>query len=126
MIINQLCVFLENRAGRSYAVAAALASAGVDIEAYAVADMREFGVMRLVVSDVEKAKGAMADKGMAVIEQQVLCVPCPNETGALARVLGKLSDEQIQVEYMYAFVKGGESWAVVKCNDLAKAEAALK
>lgn len=118
MIIKQLSVFIENRAGRGSVVAGALAEAGIDILAYTMADMREFGVMRLIVSDVPAAEAALANKGFAVIQTDVSCVACPNETGSLARVMKALSDAGIQVEYMYAFQRGDEAWAVIRSSDL--------
>lgn len=118
MIIKQLSVFVENRAGRGSVVAGALAEAGIDILAYTMADMREFGVMRLIVSDVPAAEAALANKGFAVIQTDVSCVACPNETGSLARVMKALSDAGIQVEYMYAFQRGDEAWAVIRSSDL--------
>ena len=67
MIIKQLSVFLENRVGRTREVTRLLAGAGIDILAFSTADMIEFGVLRIVVEDVEKAQNVLKDAGFATM-----------------------------------------------------------
>ncbi|MEE1346434.1 MAG: amino acid-binding protein [Bacteroidales bacterium] len=125
MIIKQLSVFLENRVGRTKEVTSLLANAGVDILAFSTADMIEFGVLRLVVPDVDRAASVLKEAGFATIVTDVVSVSCPNETGALASILAKLADNDISVEYMYALQQGGNARAIIRPSDLDKCVKAL-
>lgn len=120
MIIKQLSVFLENRAGRSKEVTCALANAGIDILAFCTADMIEFGVLRIVVSDIDKAQTILKNAGFATIVTDVLSIVCPNETGALAGLMAKLADNNISVDYMYALQQGNQARAIIRPSDLQK------
>lgn len=102
-----------------------LANAGVDILAFSTADMIEFGVLRLVVPDVDRAASVLKEAGFATIVTDVVSVSCPNETGALASILAKLADNDISVEYMYALQQGGNARAIIRPSDLDKCVKAL-
>lgn len=125
MIIKQLSVFLENRAGRTKEVTQLLAQNGVDIHAFATADMVEFGVLRLVVSDLEKAVSVLKAANFATVVTDVVNVSCPNETGALAKLLGQLADNDISVDYMYALQHDGKASAIIRPSDMEKCLAVL-
>lgn len=126
MIIKQLSVFLENRVGRTREVTHLLAGAGIDILAFSTADMIEFGVLRIVVEDVEKAQKVLKDAGFATMVTDVVSVVCPNETGALAGLLDKIAAGDISVEYMYALQHDGQARAIIKPSDLAKCQSVLE
>lgn len=125
MIIKQLSVFLENRVGRTKEVTSLLANAGVDILAFSTADMIEFGVLRLVVPDVDRAASVLKEAGFATMVTDVVSVSCPNETGALAKILSKLAENDISVEYMYALQQGEHAWAIIRPSDIEKCVKAL-
>ena len=104
MAINQLSIFAENKPGTIYNIAKCIADAGVDIRAMSVADTQDFGILRLIVSDLEKAKNALHDDGCILSVTQVIGVEVPDVPGGLASVLEILYNNHINVEYVYAFI----------------------
>ncbi len=113
MKLEQLSIFLENRAGRLCEVTKVLSEAGVNIRALALADTSDFGILRLIVSDTEKAKHTLKEHGFTVGRTSVVAVEVEDKPGGLHRVLDVLSKEQINVEYMYAFVQQSKKNAVL-------------
>jgi len=113
MIVKQVSVFLENRAGRLAEVTGILADHDVNIRALSLADSADFGILRLIVDDVEKAKGILKKEGMTVGETDVVAVEVPDRPGGLAHLLQTFKDENVNVEYMYAFVKAPSRSAVM-------------
>ncbi|MDA3879386.1 MAG: ACT domain-containing protein [Prolixibacteraceae bacterium] len=103
MIIKQLSVFLENKSGRLNEVSGLLAEAGINMSAFSIADTSDFGILRVIVSDPDKAIKKLREKHFSASLTEVVCLICPNEPGALARALDILSKEDVQIEYMYAF-----------------------
>ena len=127
MIVKQLSVFLENEAGRLNEVTALLAETNINISAFSVADTTEFGILRLIVSDPEKAFNDLKSAGFTVRLSEVICLVCPNIPGALAKALQILSQENIFIEYLYAFSMDDESANVVlKPGDIHKCIEVLK
>ena len=121
MIVKQLSVFLENKTGRLNEVAGLLAGAGINISAFSVADTTEFGILRLIVSDPDKALEKLKDAGFAVRLTEVVCLHSPNEPGALARTLDILSADGVFIEYLYAFSMDKKSANIVlKPDDIQK------
>lgn len=125
MKVRQLSIFMENRAGRLAEVVRLLGVAGVNIRALSLADTSDFGILRLIVNDVDKAVKALRDSNHTVSLTDVVAVEVPDKPGGLASVLDPLSAGGINVEYMYAFVEKATDKAVVifRFDD---AEAALK
>ncbi len=113
MIIKQLSVFLENKSGRLNEVATLLAQSGINMSAFSVADTSEFGILRVIVSDPEKACGALKKAGFAVRLTEVVCLHTPNVPGALAKALNILAGEGVFIEYLYAFSMGKDSANIV-------------
>jgi hypothetical protein len=103
MIIKQLSVFLENKSGRLNEVSGLLAEAGINMSAFSIADTSDFGILRVIVSDPDKALKILREKEFSASLTEVVCLICPNEPGALARALDILCKEDVQIEYMYAF-----------------------
>jgi hypothetical protein len=103
--VEQISVFLENRAGRLAEVTETIAGAGINIRALSLADTSDFGILRIIVSDNEKAKETLKEKGFTVGRTTVVPVEVPDEPGGLHSILDLLSSEGINVEYMYAFVQ---------------------
>jgi hypothetical protein len=120
MIIKQLSVFLENKSGRLHEVSSILGSAGVNMSAFSVADTSEFGILRLIVSDHEKAFRVLRENNFSVSLTDVVCLNCPNQPGALARALDILSKNEVSIEYLYAFSVGDAANVVIKPDQLDK------
>ena len=87
MLIKQLSIFLENRKGRFTEVAKILGEAGVNMSAFTVSENSDFGILRLIVSDTDKAIQALRERLYAVSVTDVICLHCPNQPGALAKAM---------------------------------------
>ena len=120
MIIKQLSIFLENKSGRLHEVSAILGEAGINMSAFSVADTSEFGILRLIVSDHEKAFRVLRENNFSVNLTDVVCLNCPNQPGALAAALRILSENQVAIEYLYAFSVGESANVVIKPDNLDK------
>jgi hypothetical protein len=104
MKVEQITVFLENRSGRLADVAVLLAEAGVNIRATSLADGADFGILRLIVNDTERASAVLKAHGFAVRKTHVVAVAVPDQPGGLASILAAIKAARLNVEYMYAFV----------------------
>ncbi len=113
MKVDQLSIFLENRAGRLAEVTRLLSEAKVNIRALSLADTSDFGILRLIVSDFEKAKETLKQNGFTVGRTSVVAVEVTDRPGGLHNILEILRDSKINVEYMYAFVQQSGSNAVI-------------
>jgi hypothetical protein len=124
--IEQISVFLENETGGLADVVEVLARAAVDIRAMSLADDPEFGILRLIVNDPDRAAWALKEAGFTTRRTPVVGVLVPDRPGGLATTLNALRG--IAVEYLYAFVqKSGEHAMVVfRFEDVEKAVAALR
>lgn len=123
MRVEQIAVFLENKSGRLAEITSIIAEEGVNIRALSVADTADFGILRLIVDDVEKAKSALKAKGFTVGKTNVLAVEVSDQVGGLAKVLRSIEAAGLNVEYMYAFVnKSGENAVLIfRFEDMNKA-----
>ena len=106
MTLHQLSLFLENRTGQLAGPCRALARAGVDILTLALADTAQFGILRLVVRDWERAKAALEEAGMVVNVTEVVAVEVEDRPGGLAAVLELVEKAGLSIEYMYALAVG--------------------
>lgn len=104
MKVEQISVFLENRAGRLAEVIHCLAETGINIRALSLADTSDFGILRLIVCDQEKAVAVLKEKGFTLGRTSVVVVEVPDKPGGLDSVLRLVSANGINVEYMYALV----------------------
>ncbi|MCD8178692.1 MAG: amino acid-binding protein [Tannerellaceae bacterium] len=120
MLIKQLSIFLENKRGRFTEVARLLGEAGINMSAFTVAENSDFGILRIIVSDTEKAIAALREKLYAVSVTEVVCLQCPNNPGALAKAMEIITNVGIFVEYMYAFSQGETAHVVIRPDDLEK------
>lgn len=111
-MIEQLSVFLENKAGRLAKLARALGDAGINMRALMVADTEEFGVVRIICDHPHVARKALEDAGFGVSALQVVGVEIPDRPGGLADVLEALDAEKMSVEYAYCFADVRLSGAV--------------
>ncbi len=103
MKLMQLSLFVENRPGQLKAPCEALARAGIDILTLSLADTAQFGILRVIVRDWERARDALKKEGMVVNVAEVIPVEVDDRPGALAELLGTMETEGLDVEYMYAF-----------------------
>lgn len=113
MQVEQISIFIENKSGRLAEITRILGESGINIRALSLADTSDFGILRLIVNDVEKAKDVLKDKGFTVSKTEVVAVEVPDQPGGLARILHALDSDRINVEYMYAFVERCAGNAVI-------------
>jgi hypothetical protein len=128
MEVAQVSVFLENRTGGLADVVDVLAKNAIDIHAVTLADMSDFGILRIIVDDAEQAKKVLKSAGFTAEKTRVVAVEVPDRPGGLADMLAALRRKEINVEYMYsASVKRGESAVVVvRVDEIPKAVGALR
>jgi hypothetical protein len=125
MLIKQLSIFLENKQGRFTEVSTVLGEAGINMTAFTVAENSDFGIVRLIVSDPEKAKEVLKKHRYAVSVTDVICLQTPNQPGSLAKVMTLLADAAIFIEYMYAFSFGNGAVVIIRPDNLEKTVAVL-
>lgn len=126
MTIKQLSIFLENKTGRINDVTRILGANGINMHAFSMAETTDFGILRLIVSEVEKAVDILRENNFAVKVTDVVCIKCSNTAGSLASILEKLAVQNIFIEYMYAFADGDFANIIIKPNNLEKCVAVLK
>ena len=120
MTIKQLSVFLENKTGRINEVTRILGKYGINMHAFSMAETTDFGILRLIVSEVEKAVEILREENFAVMLTEVICIKCSNKAGALSTILEQLSKKEIFIEYMYAFADGEQANVVIRPNDIVR------
>ena len=123
MIVKQLSVFLENREGRIKDVLEILATNDINLVAISLADTSEYGLLRMIVSDPEKAQRVLKENYVSAMLTDVICIRVPHAVGSLYKAMKALEDAKVNVEYMYAFANGEDASAVLKTRD---AELAIK
>ncbi len=125
---KQISVFLENKSGRLAHVTRVLGDAGINIRALSVADTSDFGILRLIVNDPVKAHKILKEAGFTVSETEVIAVRMPDSPGGLADVLDQMSEANLNIEYLYAFLgaTGADALVIFKVEDFAKAKDAFK
>lgn len=127
MFIKQLSIFVENKVGRLQSIINALGENDVNIRALSIADTTDFGVLRIIVDNPDKAKLVL--KGLGVISKttDVVAVYIDDRSNGLASVLNLVSDAGIGIEYMYAFLgrTEGKALMVLKADDEVKLEEVL-
>ena len=101
MKTKQLSIFLENKSGRLTEVTDALGAAGINLSAMSIADNSDFGILRCIVSDPEKAYQVLKEAHFAVKITDVIGFVCPNTSGSLAVVLRHLSSNGVFIEYTH-------------------------
>jgi len=113
MILEQVSVFVENKPGAMSEITTSLADAGIDLKAFTVADKSEFGVLRFLADEPKKALAFLKSNGWVASITPVVAIKMADKPGSLARVLKLFADNDVQVEYLYAFVAQEESRAYV-------------
>ncbi len=102
MTVKQLSVFVANRPGRLSAVTETLANAGINIRAVSIADTKDFGIMRIIVNDTDKAVSVLKENSFIASAANVIAVLADDKPGSMAAIMKTLYSENISVEYMYA------------------------
>jgi hypothetical protein len=128
MAVKQLSVFIENRHGMLAEICSALASAGIDIRALSLAETPDYGILRLIVSDTDKAYETVRSTGRSAKINHVLGLRVDDRPGGLSAPLSLLTEAGFDVEYMYAFIGENKDFAdvVMRVKDTAAAEALLR
>lgn len=126
MLAKQLSVFIENRHGRLGEVLKVLKENDVNILSLSLADTTEYGLLRLIVNNPEKGKEKLTEDGFSTMLTDVLVISISHKAGSLQKLLGILSDENVNVEYMYGLsIDGANASVVLKADDLKKADEIL-
>jgi len=127
MFLKQLTVFLENREGRLESVTDLLAKNNINIACLALADTSEYGVLRLIVSDPDRAKAILKEEGYSSRLTEVLGVRLAQEPGTVSKLTKTLAAEGINIEYMYTLSSSKEFGSMIlKVSDIEKASAVVK
>ena len=113
MKVEQISIFIENKSGRLAEVCGILGEAGVNIRALSLADTSDFGILRLIVEDSEKALKVLKERHFTVSKTDVIGVEVPDSPGGLSKILQILDQNSVNVEYMYAFVERSGDNAVI-------------
>ena len=121
MIIKQLSIFLENKSGRLADISEMLAKEAINISAFSIADTSDYGILRLIVNNPDKAYQILKENGVSVSLTEVIGIVVPHHPGGLAKALRVLSDEKISIEYMYAFAMDSKASVIIRTDDIQHA-----
>lgn len=126
--VKQISVFLENKSGRLAAVSRILGANDINIRALCIADTSDFGILRLIVNDPERAHDVLKEAGFTVSATSVIAVQVPDRPGGLAEVLSVLEEAGLNIEYLYAFVTkiSGQALVILKVEDVDRAAELLR
>lgn len=113
MKVKQISIFLENKSGRLAQVTRVLGDNNINIRALSIADTTDFGILRLIVNDPDKAFQVLKASGFTVSTTDVIAVEVPDHPGGLADALDVLQDNNINIEYLYAFLQKASNAALV-------------
>lgn len=127
-MVKQISVFVQNEKGALVEVLNTLAAANIEIRALSIADTKDFGILRMITANNDKAALALAEAGFISTVTDVIAVCTSDRPGGLAAEIKVLSDAGINLEYLYAFVakSGEEAYVVLRVDDNEGAEAAMK
>ncbi|MBP1641113.1 MAG: amino acid-binding domain protein [Bacteroidetes bacterium] len=120
MLLKQLSVFLENRPGRITQVTKVLDEIGVNISAFSIADTSDFGILRMIVDNIDAALQALKAQGFSVRTTQVVGLVVPHQPGGMHQALEHVDKAGIEIEYMYAFAYNSKAAVIIKADDTLK------
>ena len=126
MSVNQVSVFLENKAGTLNKLTEVLAANKINIRALSLAETSEFGIVRMIVNDVFEATNVLKENNFVATLTPVLAYAIKDEAGYLNNLLQSFSEGNINIEYMYAFAGKERAYMIFRVADTKKAEALLK
>jgi hypothetical protein len=119
MPVKQLTVFLENKAGRLAEVARILKKQNINLQGFSTTEARDYGILRMLVSDVEKSRESLREAGFTTHVADVICVKVVDKPGELSNILDTLSAERINIDYVYVIAG---TRIVLSVIDIKKAE----
>ena len=125
MIIKQLSIFLNNKIGRFADVIRILASENINLQAFTVSESSDFGILRLIVDDADRATSVLRDASFAVSQTDVVLIETPDTPGSLSPAIDMLTNAGLSIEYMYAFSSNNRAKVVIRTNDIARCEELL-
>lgn len=128
MTVRQISVFIENKPGMTVKITDALGNAGVDIRALSLADTQDFGILRLIVDNTDKAMEALKEAGCITSVTDVIVAELSDTPGAMTETVRLLAENGINIEYIYAFVsptKNKKAYIVFRIKDTERACAVL-
>lgn len=119
MKLKQISIFIENSPGRLYEVTQALGAAGINLSALSLADIGDYGVLRLLVSDVATARRIFMKKHLPARVDDVVAVEISDYPGSLAKVLKPLLEAEVNITYMYSSIgfSSGQAMVIFRFND---------
>ncbi|MBR2634374.1 MAG: ACT domain-containing protein [Clostridia bacterium] len=125
--IHQISIFLENRAGSLAEVTGMLAESGINLRALSIAESADYGVLRIIADDAEKATAALLEKGCVLSMTPVTVVSVPDEPAGLSEVLKLLAEGSVDIEYMYSLFthQNAKAYMVFRVADEEKFRAVL-
>jgi hypothetical protein len=126
MHIKQLSVFLEDRSGRLTELTRILAVNDINITALSVAETADYGIVRMVVGRPELAKDVLEKAGFSIGLTDVVCINMPDQPGSLYNILEILTNNSINVDYMYAFSNNDVALAVIRTADIQRVTEVLE
>jgi len=128
MKLHQISIFLENQPGRLTKPCDALAEAGINILTLSLADTQNFGILRIIVEDWEKASKVLEKAGMVLKITEVVAIKVPDSPGGLSKILHVVEKAGINIEYMYAFTtkRGGDSILILRFDNVEESIRILK
>jgi hypothetical protein len=121
MSVKQISVFLENKSGRLAEVLGSLGEKNIRINALTIADTSEYGILRFIVNDYKQAIEVLKQQNFTVNVTDVIVVSTPSQAGSFAKVLKALADENLSVEYMYAFKFGANAAIILRPDNIERA-----
>jgi len=126
--INQLCAFMENRKGQLAEILSILSDNGVDLKALNIAETTDYGVLRLIADDSDKAANCLKQSGIIVSVNPVFAVAVPDRPGGLKELLIKLANYDVDIEYMYSVFghKDGVAYMIIAPKDMEKMATGLE
>ncbi len=113
MLVKQLSVFMENKAGRLHHLTKTLGDSGIDLETLSIADTKDYGIVRFIASDNDKALKVLKEAGFTVAETQLIGVEVDDVAGTLAAVLELFDKNNINIEYLYSFAQTDRATAKI-------------
>ncbi len=128
MNVKQISVFIENAPGKLAGFTRLLGEKGIDLVSLSIADTSDFGILRGIVADYERAARLIEEAGYTVCLTDVLAVAVPDRPGGLAEILTLFSDQGISIEYLYSFVRNRSDCALIvfRVADIDAAQEILK
>ena len=125
--VRQISVFMDNNPGQLSGVMEIIKESGINVRALSLADTKDFGILRIIVHDTEKAVDALKDAGYAVTVNEIVAITIPDSPGQLSRVLEILGKDNVNLEYLYAFTGASDRAVsfVLRVNDNDAAAASL-